>query len=66
MTRDPRRILLVTLLTLSSACARSAVQSEPSADHDSLAEAAATITAEDMRTRITYLASDELAGRDTP
>jgi len=31
-----------------------------------LAAAAATITAEDMRSRIAYLASDELGGRDTP
>jgi len=29
-------------------------------------EAAATITAEEMRSRIAYLASDELGGRDTP
>jgi Zn-dependent M28 family amino/carboxypeptidase len=64
--RDAHRVLLIALLPLSGACARSAVQSEPSADHDSLAEAVATITAEDMRARITYLASDELAGRDTP
>lgn len=57
---------LITLVALSNACARSAVHSEPGANHDSLVEAVATITAEDMRARIAYLASDELAGRDTP
>lgn len=33
---------------------------------DALEEAAATITAADMRERIAFLASDEMAGRDTP
>ena len=64
--RDRHQMLLVALLTFSNGCARSAVHSEPSADHSSIAEAVATITAEEMRVRIAYLASDELAGRDTP
>lgn len=33
---------------------------------EGLAGAAATITADEMRSRIAYLASDELGGRDTP
>jgi hypothetical protein len=62
----PRTLVLIMLVALSNACARSAVHSEPGANQDSLLEAEATITAEDMRARIGYLASDELAGRDTP
>lgn len=62
----PRTLFLIMLVGLSNACARSAVHSEPGDKQDSLVEAEATITAEDMRDRIAYLASDELAGRDTP
>ncbi len=62
----PRTLFVVTLVALSSACTRSGVNSEPNTDHDLLRAAEATITAEDMRARIAYLASDELAGRDTP
>ena len=48
----PRKLFLIVLVVLSSACARSAVHSEPGANQDSLVEAEATITAEDMRDRI--------------
>lgn len=62
----PHTLPAITLVALTHACAQSAVHSEPGSNRDALVEAEATITAEDMRARIAYLASDELAGRDTP
>jgi len=71
MTRSPWSIPAVLLLV---ACAGSpsampgtaAAAGTPAAGAADPARGAATITAEDMIRRITYLASDELGGRDTP
>ena len=70
MTRRFVRFHPLPLLAAAilAACAGSGVQGEPGAADGRLAtaEAAATITPQDMIDRIAFLASDEMAGRDTP
>ncbi|HEX6064864.1 MAG TPA: M28 family peptidase, partial [Longimicrobiales bacterium] len=48
------------------ACGAPTVQQEAVSPANQAADAAATITAADMRNRIAFLASDALRGRDTP
>src|SRR5690606_39419513 len=64
------RMLAVATLVLAAACAGPGAAPEAEAQTATRAagpaDAAATITAEEMRSRIAYLASDELGGRDTP
>ena len=62
MTRSLRRIAVAAV----TACAFVAVTHAQRADRLSLRAAAETITAADLLRDITYLASDELAGRGTP
>ncbi|HUH13692.1 MAG TPA: M20/M25/M40 family metallo-hydrolase [Longimicrobiales bacterium] len=64
---SPRQILV--LLVATAACAEPRIQEPPRTpvpDTGAPTAAAATITAEDMRARIGFLASDALRGRDTP
>lgn len=63
------RLTVVLLLAFAAACTGSAApqaEAQSVARAEGPADAAALITAEDMRSRIAYLASDELGGRDTP
>jgi len=66
----PRRIaaiLLVPLFWGSAACAQQSAQVERAGSAGlSLADAAATITAEEMYARIATIADDSMRGRDTP
>jgi len=67
MNRYPAPLSFVALLFVGAGCAPT---SSPAASAQSTSVAAATaaetITAADMLSRITFLASDELQGRDTP
>ncbi|HEX7088807.1 MAG TPA: M20/M25/M40 family metallo-hydrolase [Longimicrobiales bacterium] len=60
----------LVLPLVAAACSGSGstpqVEAQIAGRTDMLEAAAATITAEQMRSRIAYLASDELGGRDTP
>jgi hypothetical protein len=57
---------VVALVWASTACAQQSAQVEAAAAGATPAEAAATITPEDMRARIATIADDSMAGRDTP
>ena len=54
----------IALGVLLTACGRPAIEEQPVVRSSD--DAAATITAADMRNRIAFLASDALRGRDTP
>ena len=57
---------VVLLVWASTACAQQSAQVEAAAADATPAEAAATITPEDMHARIATIADDSMAGRDTP
>jgi hypothetical protein len=56
----------LALVWTTNACARQSAQLEESASKATPQEAAATISADDMRLRIATIADDSMAGRDTP
>ena len=58
--------LAAALVFVSSACAQPGAQLEGAAAGATPAEAAATITPEDMYARIATIADDSMGGRDTP
>ena len=68
MTRIPSRLLALALLgPVAAGCAGSPPRTVTPADPMASAEGAASaITAESARRHVAFLASDELAGRDTP
>jgi hypothetical protein len=63
----PTVALVAALLWTSAACAQQSAQVEAAGSMElTPAEAAATITTEDMHARIATIAADSMGGRDTP